>query len=243
MLTKSTIKFIKSLQEKKYRKQEQCFIVEGGKSVLEVLASDYTVRMVLGTESFVQQLQVVKHNTALFIVKPDVLSTLGDFQTNDAALAVVQMKKGNGLALAQDNFTLLLDDIRDPGNLGTIIRTADWYGITHILASEETVDFYNTKVINATKGSFTRVVVDYTDLSEVLATNTLPVYGAFLEGQNVHHTTFPKAGLLVIGNESNGISAALSQKITHPITIPRLGQAESLNAAIATAILLDNIKR
>ncbi len=243
MLTKSTIKFIKSLQEKKYRKQEQCFIVEGAKSVLEVLASDYTVRMVLGTESFVRQLQVVKQGAELYIVKPEVLSTLGDFQTNDAALAVVQMKKRNTLSIAQDNFTLLLDDIRDPGNLGTIIRTADWYGITHILASEETVDVYNTKVINATKGSFTRVVVEYTDLSEVLTTNKLPVYGAFLAGQNVHQTAFPKAGLLLIGNESNGISEELSQKVTHPITIPRLGQAESLNAAIATAILLDNIKR
>jgi RNA methyltransferase, TrmH family len=243
MLTKSTIKFIKSLQEKKYRKQEQCFIVEGGKSVLEVLSSDYTVRMVLGTESFVQQLQVVKHEAEIYTVKPDVLSTLGEFQTNDAALAVVQMKERNTLSISQDNFTLLLDDIRDPGNLGTIIRTADWYGITQILASKETVDFYNTKVINATKGSFTRVVVDYTDLSEVLATNKLPVYGAFLAGKNVHDTVFPKAGLLLIGNESNGISEELSQKITHPITIPRLGQAESLNAAIATAILLDNIKR
>lgn len=243
MLTKSTIKFIKSLQEKKYRKQEQCFIVEGGKSVLEVLASSFEVRMVLGTETFVQNLQTIKDNTELYVVKPDVLSTLGDFQTNDAALAVVQMKKRNSFSVAQDNFTLVLDDIRDPGNLGTIIRTADWYGITHILASEGTVDFYNTKVINATKGSFTRVCVDYTDLKEVLSTNTLPVYGAFLDGSDVHQTTFPNAGLLLIGNESNGISPALSAMVTHPITIPKFGQAESLNAAIATAILLDNIRR
>lgn len=210
---------------------------------MEVLASDFEVRMVLGTETFVQNLQTIKEDTELCVVKPDVLSTLGDFQTNDAALAVVQMKKRNNFSIVQDNFTLVLDDIRDPGNLGTIIRTADWYGITHILASEETVDFYNTKVINSTKGSFTRVFVDYTDLSEVLATNTLPVYGAFLNGQDVHHTIFPKAGLLLIGNESNGISKELSHKVTHPVTIPRLGQAESLNAAIATAILLDNIKR
>jgi TrmH family RNA methyltransferase len=136
-----------------------------------------------------------------------------------------------------------LDDIRDPGNLGTIIRTADWYGIKHILASEETVDFYNPKVINSTKGSFTRVQVHYTDLNAILAANELPVFGAFLTGENVHQAKFPKAGLLVIGNESNGISPSLSTKITHPVTIPKFGQAESLNAAIATAILLDNIRR
>jgi TrmH family RNA methyltransferase len=243
MLTKSTIKFIKSLQEKKYRKQEQCFIVEGAKSVLEVLVSDFETRMILGTEAFIQDLPTIKDSTELYVVKPDLLSTLGDFKTNDAALAVVKMKNWNTIEIAQDNFTLVLDDIRDPGNLGTIIRTADWYGITQILASEETVDFYNTKVINATKGSFTRVNVHYTDLNEVLEANLLPVYGAFLDGKDVHQTSFPKAGLLIIGNESNGISKELSQKVTHPVTIPKLGLAESLNAAIATAILLDNIKR
>lgn len=243
MLTKSTIKFIKSLQEKKYRKQEQCFIVEGGKSVLEVLASDLEVRMVVATKDFVQHLNTLKKGAELYEVKSDVLSALGEFRTNDAALAVVHMKKPENFIIAEDNFTLVLDDIRDPGNLGTIIRTADWYGIKHIIASEETVDFYNTKVINSTKGSFTRVSVDYRNLGEVFEANTLPVYGAFLEGQNVHQMIFPKAGLLLIGNESNGISAALSGKVTHPVTIPRLGQAESLNAAIATAILLDNIKR
>ncbi len=243
MLTKSTIKFIKSLQEKKYRKQEQCFIVEGGKSVKEVLASDFEVRMVVGTEIFMQALGSVKPTVESYVVKPDVLGSLGDFQTNDTALAVVKMNNENNLSIAQDNFTLVLDDIRDPGNLGTIIRTADWYGIKHILASEETVDFYNPKVINSTKGSFTRVQVHYTDLNAILAANELPVFGAFLTGENVHQAKFPKAGLLVIGNESNGISPSLSTKITHPVTIPKFGQAESLNAAIATAILLDNIRR
>jgi TrmH family RNA methyltransferase len=243
MLTKSTIKFIKSLQEKKYRKQEQCFVVEGGKSVKEVLASDFEVQIILGTEAFMQDLGSVKPMVESYVVKPDILGSLGDFQTNDSALAVVKMRKESHVSIAQDNFTLVLDDIRDPGNLGTIIRTADWYGINHILASEETVDFYNPKVINSTKGSFTRVKVDYMDLHTILNRNQLPVFGAFLKGEDVHKTKFPKAGLLVIGNESNGISPTLSTKITHPVTIPKFGQAESLNAAIATAILLDNIRR
>jgi RNA methyltransferase, TrmH family len=243
MLTRSTIKFIKSLQEKKYRKQEQCFIVEGAKSVREVLSSDFEVMLLVATADFLAKLE--NHLPAFEIVemKQRELETLGEFQTNDAALAIVRMKANNLINLPKDQFTLLLDDIRDPGNLGTIIRTADWYGISSIVASEETVDFYSPKVIASTKGSFTRVSVMHTNLSELLASNTLPVFGAFLEGDDVHTTEFGSAGLLVIGNESRGISKEVEKHVTNRITIPRYGKAESLNAAVATSIILDNIKR
>lgn len=242
MLTKSTIKFIKSLQEKKYRKQEQCFIVEGAKSVEEVLNADFEVRMLVASPQFLQRVKFIPEDTEVMESKPSEMSGMGDFQTNDAALAVVRMKAKQIPNISDDNFTLLLDDIRDPGNLGTIIRTADWYGITNILASEETVDFYSPKVINATKGSFVRVNFVNADLPVTLAQQSLPVYGAFLDGEDVHKVGFGKGGILVIGNESWGISPAVEKFVTKRITIPRFGKAESLNAAIATAIILDTIK-
>jgi TrmH family RNA methyltransferase len=243
MLTKSTIKFIKSLQEKKYRKQEQCFVVEGGKSVEEVLSSGFEVVMLVGSPEFLKTVEYIPQDTEVFESKASEMGSLGDFQTNDAALAVVRMKIGVVPRIEPNGFTLLLDDIRDPGNLGTIIRTADWYGITTILASEETVDFYSPKVINSTKGSFIRVNFISADLSTILSNNSLPVYGAFLDGESVHGVQFEKSGVLVIGNESRGISPAVEKFVTNRITIPRFGKAESLNAAIATAIILDNIKR
>jgi len=244
MLTKSTIKFIKSLQEKKYRKQEQCFVVEGAKSVEEVLQSDFGVEMLVASPEFVQSVESWRSNIQIFEAKPTEMAGLGDFQSNDAALAVVRMKPKTEPVVSPNSFTLLLDDIRDPGNLGTIIRTADWYGIQTIIASEETVDFYSPKVINSTKGSFIRIHFSNADLSQVLQKQTaLPVYGAFLDGEDVHTIQFPKGGLLVIGNESKGISPTVEKFVTNRVTIPRYGKAESLNAAIATAILLDNIKR
>ncbi|MFM7487408.1 MAG: RNA methyltransferase, partial [Cytophagales bacterium] len=142
-----------------------------------------------------------------------------------------------------DEFALVLDDIRDPGNLGTIIRTADWYGIKKIIASEETADFYNPKVIHATMGSFCRVQIFYTSLLQYLSDASQPVYGAFLDGDNVHDIDFSKSGLLVIGNEAQGISKVVENKVTQRITIPKRGGAESLNASVATAILLDNVFR
>jgi RNA methyltransferase, TrmH family len=243
MLTRSTIKFIKSLQEKKYRKQEQCFIVEGAKSVQEVLASDFEVVLLVATADFLKSLESTLQSPKIVEAKQSELTTLGEFSTNDAALAVVRMRGNKHIKIPTDQFTIMLDDIRDPGNLGTIIRTADWYGISSIVASEETVDFYSPKVISSTKGSFTRVSFTYTNLLEILVSNKLPVFGAFLEGDDVHDVDFGNAGILVIGNESRGISMEVARYVTNRITIPRYGKAESLNAAIATSIILDNMKR
>jgi RNA methyltransferase, TrmH family len=142
-----------------------------------------------------------------------------------------------------DEYYIVLDDIRDPGNLGAIIRTADWFGIKHIIVSEQTADFYNPKVISATMGSFCRVQISYADLIFYLNACEVPVYGAFLSGTNVHEEKFPKGGLLIIGNESNGISPAVEQYVRNRISIPGTGKAESLNAAIATGIILDNMFR
>ena len=243
MLSKADIKFIKSLQIKKYRKQEQCFVVEGAKSVLELLNSDFETIMVVGTKSFLERLK--HHSNVRYIeVLEKELDGLGEFQSNTAALAVARIKQTEKFRIQKDEFVLVLDDIRDPGNFGTIIRTADWYGITKIIASEETADFYNQKVITASMGSFTRVKIYYTALAGYLADHATgnDVAGAFLDGKDVHHHVFGTGGLVVIGNESRGISDDVEKLVTVRLTIPRYGKAESLNAAVATAVICDTIR-
>lgn len=242
MISKATIKFIKSLQIKKYRKQEQCFMVEGAKSVLELLNSDFEPVMLLGTNDFLNGLPSGL-KVEILTVSPKELEALGVFQSNESGMAVAKMKENNPLELTSNEFALVLDDIRDPGNLGTIIRTADWFGIKSIIASEETTDFYNPKVITATMGSFTRVDVFYTDLADYLSGYKGKIMGALFDGEDVHRFAFGSGGILVIGNESRGISADIQHYITHRITIPGYGKAESLNASIATAIICDNMRR
>lgn len=245
MLSKARIKFIKSLQLKKYRKQEQCFVVEGRKSVEELLQSDFKTELVLFTDEFRNLAgKALKSFTGEAIeVKASELSLAGEYSTNDSALAVVRMKPNEEPVLKQGEFALLLDDLRDPGNFGTIIRTADWYGIKNIIVSSETADVYNGKVIQSSMGSFLRVNVFYTNLVSYLSRSSLPVFGAFLDGENVHTLNFGSTGIIVIGNEANGISKEVEKFVTKRITIPHFGQAESLNAGIATAIICDNLRR
>ncbi len=242
MLSKATIKFIKSLQVKKYRKQEQCFLIEGAKSVQELLTSDFEVLKLLGTSNFLSKLNVPLKGEVLEISEKE-LDGLGGYQTNNAAVAIARLKPNIPLQLADSEYGIVLDDIRDPGNLGTIIRTADWYGIQKIIASPETADFYNPKVISATMGSFTRIKIFYTGLADYLSQTTHTVYGAFLNGTVVHQVNFTKSGLILIGSESHGISPGLTKFVTEKITIPKYGKAESLNAAIATGVICDNLRR
>jgi RNA methyltransferase, TrmH family len=242
MLSKANIKFIKSLQVKKYRKQEQCFVVEGAKSVQELLASDFEVLKLIATADFLSGLNRPARGEIIEVAE-SALEGLGEFQTNRSALAIARLKPNSPLSVSEKEYGIVLDDIHDPGNLGTIIRTADWYGIHKIVASLETADFYNPKVISATMGSFTRVQLYYADLATFLGGTTHRVYGAFLDGLDIHNVAFSGGGLLLIGSESHGISPDLSPFVTEKITIPRYGQAESLNAAIATAIICDNLRR
>jgi TrmH family RNA methyltransferase len=170
-------------------------------------------------------------------VKEKDLLGLGEFQTNDKALAVARIKVNEPLSIGPNEFALVLDDIRDPGNLGTMIRTADWFGMTKVIASLETADFYNPKVIHATMGSFTRVKIFYTDLEDYLRRSNAPVFGTYLQGTDIRQTSFGNEGLIVVGNESKGIRPSLEKFVHHKITIPRIGKAESLNAGIAAGIL------
>lgn len=231
------------MQVKKYRLAEQCFLVQGAKAVLETLASNYRVTTLIGTEAFLQTLSTKDHAMEVVEASEDELTRLGSVEVNTAALAVVAMGDQRKAVLEDGKFTLVLDEIRDPGNLGAIIRTADWYGVHTIVASMGTTDMYSPKVINATMGSFLRVRVHYEPLEEWLRPISLPVYGAFLDGKNIHEMNFGDGGLVVIGNESRGISPAVEQFVKHRVTIPRFGGAESLNASVAAAVILDNIRR
>jgi TrmH family RNA methyltransferase len=244
MISKAKVKFIKSLQLKKYRKEEQCFTVEGAKGVEELLSSDFEVVWLAGSSLFLTKVEPLLKRRQIEVVETSEkeLSGMGIFQSNNSAIAIAKLRANNAPVLMNE-FALVLDDIRDPGNLGTIIRTADWYGIKNIIASQETADFYNPKVINSTMGSFCRITIYYTSLTDFLFGTNGPLFGASLVGKSIYDTDFGSEGFIVIGNESQGISAAIHSLITHHITIPRIGQAESLNASIATGIILDNVFR
>lgn len=246
MLSKAKIKYIKSLQIKKFRKEHGEFVVEGAKSVLELLASDFHISGIWATREFSEKHRdlIAGTKAEAFVVSEEDLARAGSFETNNAALAIARIKENKRLLLEGDEFALILDDVRDPGNLGTIIRIADWFGIGKIICSENTADFYNSKVISASMGSFTRVSVYYTSLPEYLsAVEGEAVYGALLAGENVHTLKFKKRGFILMGNESSGIQPGLLPFITQKVTIPGKGKAESLNVGVATAILCDNILR
>jgi TrmH family RNA methyltransferase len=219
--------------------------VEGEKSVLEVLRSDFLVDLLVVTASFEERnpSQTQKFKGEVIQVTQNQLEQLGQFQSNDSALAVVRMKPNDSFIPEENELVIALDDVRDPGNLGTIIRIADWYGIKKLVFSPQTAEFYNPKVIQATMGSFTRVKFFYENLAEVFSKWKLPVYGAYLGGESLHQLQKLQPGVILMGNESKGISPEMEKWVSRKITIPGFGQAESLNVAIATAIFCDNFKR
>lgn len=232
-------KLLRSLHLKKARIQSGLFLVEGEKAVLELCTSGYRIQALYLTKEFQSAHRAHIPNDVLVVtVDPAEISALGTLEVNTSALAVAyqqtEVKK-----IPSDKLIVVLDDIRDPGNLGTIIRIADWYGVSDIVCSPTCVDWYNPKVIMATMGSFTRVKGHTCELTQFLKNYSGPIYGAFLEGESIRTVQFPKAGVLIIGNESHGISKEVAKCISHKITIPRFGKAESLNAAIATAVILD----
>jgi TrmH family RNA methyltransferase len=245
MISKAKVKYIKSLQVKKYRLQEQCFVLEGAKSITELLQSDFEVVWLAGTETFLLQNEKwIKRSGAEVLPATEAeLSNIGTFQSNDAAVAIARMKPNRPPSLRPNETALVLDDIRDPGNLGAIIRLADWFGLEHMVASEETVDLYNPKALSASMGSFCRVSIFYTPLASYLNKAEHIIYGAFLNGTDVHRIDFRKGGWIIIGNEAKGISAEIEKLVKVRITIPRYGRAESLNAAMATGIILDAVKQ
>ena len=236
------IKLIKSLRQKKFRKKEKLFIVQGEKNILELFSSKFNIKAIFYTQKFYNkhQLLLEKQSLEQIIVSAEVLKSAGTFQSSVAALAIVHCKEIDEF-YPENELMLVLDDVRDPGNLGTIIRIADWFGIKKIICSEETADFYNPKVISASMGSFTRVNLHYCKIVDYFARidKAINIYGAFMNGEDIHKIKYSKNGILVLGNESNGISDNVASYITKKVTIPKYGKAESLNVAIATSIICD----
>lgn len=237
MLSKPKIHYLKSLQDKKIRHEMGRFVVEGKKSILETINSNFRIVEWFFVNDFLNPLQ---KNFPIELVSQDELKKISSLSTNKDGIIVVEIPKILPPKNFDKNFTIVLDGINDPGNLGTIVRIADWYGIFNIIASSDCVDIFNPKSIMATMGSFTRVNIFYENLEKFFTQNpNIPVYGAFLDGQNIRTLDKIQPWFIVIGSEANGIHENLEKFITQKITIPRFGQAESLNAGVATAIIVD----
>ncbi len=239
MLSKSQAKYIRSLAEQKYRKENNVYPVEGDKLAKEWLSAQVTIRMIVGVEAWMQSNEALisRHPEAQTItVSRDELETLSSLTTPNQVLLVAELPKQTG-TLPADEWCLALDTIQDPGNLGTIIRIADWFGIDHVVCSPDCADAFNPKVVQAAMGGHLRVQIHKADLPAFIAGVSMPVIAASLSGDNVYHMDPLPAGVLLIGNESKGLSPGLVQLATHNVMIPRRGGAESLNAAVSAGIL------
>jgi len=245
MLSKSQISLLKSLQHKKERKENGLFLVEGYKSVIEFLNSPYQIEAIYHTASFDPKMLNLSQKINLYNISVTDAEKISSLKTPQELIALIKIPAHSTLdnQKLKQKFSLVLDGIQDPGNMGTIIRTADWFGINDIICSEDTVDAYNPKVVQASMGSLSRVNVHYVDLGSMLTKVGLPVYGAMLNGENIYQTKFGDEGLIVMGNEGNGPRPEVERLISKAVTIPRAGKAESLNVGIATALFCSEITR
>jgi TrmH family RNA methyltransferase len=234
MISQLEIKHINALKIKKYRAKNSEFIAEGDKIIKELIDEGLEVVNIYTINNKIFNAEHCK------IVSDTVLNKITALKNHHQSLAVFKIPQNN-FAINNNEWILMLDDIQDPGNMGTIIRNCDWFGIKKIICSDGCVDAYNPKVVQASMASIGRVQTIEADLNDVIQQYKFPVYGAVLHGNNYHQQDFTQKGFILIGNEGHGISETLLQKITFPITIPRKGKAESLNAAIATALILDKL--
>lgn len=247
MLSKNKIKYIRSLELKKNRKEEGVFVAEGHKLVGDLLGH-FPCRLLIATSSWLEQHPQIQALETIEVTQ-DELSRASLLKTPQEVLAIFEQPQYNiPTDVLFHSLCLALDDIQDPGNLGTIIRLADWFGIEHIFCSQGTVDVYNPKVIQATMGAIARVKVQYCDLPAMIASlKDTPVYGTYLDGNNMYNETLTENGLIVMGNEGNGVSKEVSQHINRRLYIPNYPTtretSESLNVAIATAVICSEFRR
>lgn len=240
MLSKTQSKYIRSLSQQKYRNENKVFLAEGDKIAQEWLNSERQIQMIVAVAAWVSQNEVLisKHAEAeLIVVSDDELKKVSSLQTANNVLLVVEKEVEQEINI-NDGWSLALDRIQDPGNMGTIIRIADWFGINNVIASADSVDFYNPKVVQAAMGGHIRVGLYTRDLMRLINDTALTVYAATLDGDNIYAIQNQESGILLIGNESKGVSPELIKLANKKITIPRKGGAESLNAAISTGILV-----
>lgn len=240
MVSKNQIKLISGLHQKKQRFANQLFFAEGIKVIHELLQSNFELEHLFTTQN---DFETVEFSKRISITEQE-LKKISALSTPNTCLAVFKIPAEN--KIIDTGLVLALDDIRDPGNLGTILRLCDWFGIKQIICSKETVDIYNPKVVQATMGSITRVNVNYVDLKTFLSQTKLPVFGTFMNGETIYQSNLPQEGIIIMGNEANGISDEIEKMVTNRITIPKFGElqkTESLNVATATAIILSEFKR
>ena len=237
MLSKNQIKFINSLHQKKFRDQHKLFIAEGFKTISEVLNSNIQLHELYVTESLNSDAKQV-------LISENELKKISALKTPNKALGIFKIPVAKSIDTSK--LIVALDTVRDPGNLGTIIRLCDWFGVRDLVCSKSTVDCYNPKVIQATMGSFARVNISYIDLEVFLKEQTVVKYGTFMKGDNLYEANLSNNGILVMGNEANGISKNIEELTDYKLAIPRFGkkqETESLNVATATAILLSEFRR
>ena len=239
-ISKNQLKLITSLSQKKYRQKHDLFIAEGIKVLNELLNSTFEIETLFCTDDFettISEKKVVR-------ISETELKKVSTLKSPNKALGVFKIPKEK--AVKNSGLTIALDAINDPGNLGTIIRLCDWFGVTQLVCSKDTVDCYNQKVVQASMGSLTRVSIHYTDLENYITKSNLDTFIADMAGENVYKTKLPKEGILIMGNEANGVSKEIKSLLQYKISIPRFGETqetESLNVATATAILLSEFKR
>lgn len=239
MLSKAQNKYIRSLSQQKYRKEYNVFIAEGDKIAREWLASDASIQVIAATADWADQYSglIDAHPEAVVhIVTDDELKAISTLQAPNKVLLVVHAPKTT-FEMPQNDWCLALDGIQDPGNMGTIIRIADWFGIKYLLCAPGCVEVYNPKVVQAAMGGHLRVQVYEGEILPLLQQTTMPILAAALDGENIYHVTKPSAGIIVIGNESKGISKEIMELATHKIKIPGKGGAESLNAGVSAGII------
>jgi TrmH family RNA methyltransferase len=240
MVSKNQIKLITSLQQKKFRQLHKLFIAEGVKVIQELLDSNFVLEHLYVTESIFESL----NSEFKTVITESELKKISCLSTPNNCLALFQIP--NSEMPSSSGLIVALDAVRDPGNLGTIIRLCDWFGLEQLWCNEQTVDLYNPKVVQATMGSLARVKVHYLDLEKEIQKSNLPVFGTFMDGENIYQIKLPTEGILILGNEANGISSAIEKLVTSRLAIPRFGnlqKTESLNVATATAIFLSEFKR
>jgi TrmH family RNA methyltransferase len=240
MLSKNQIRLITSLQQKKQRFVHQLFFAEGIKVIQELLNSNFELGHLYYTQSDFEDVSDDKHT----LISENELKKISALVTPNTCLAVFKIPTER--KIVESGLILALDCVRDPGNLGTILRLCDWFGVNQIVCSKDAVDIYNPKGVQATMGSIARVNVSYVDLENFIGQTQLPVFGTFMDGNNIYKSILPQEGIIVMGNEANGISPELEKIIKNRLTIPRFGslqQTESLNVATATAIVLSEFRR
>lgn len=245
MLSKSQISFLKSLQNKNDRHAHGFFLVEGFKSIIEFINSPYHVEAIYHTASFDPKLLKLSQKINLYPISDNDNQKISSLKTPQEVIALVQIPVESSIdnSWFKQKFTIVLDGVQDPGNMGTIIRIADWFGFGALVCSADTVDAYNPKVVQASMGSLARVQVHYTELAAFIRQSGLPVFGAVLDGNSLFETGFGSEGFVVMGNEGNGLRPEIERLITQKVTIPRYGGAESLNVGIATALFCSEIRR